>query len=209
MLPIAEVRISVIGYVNCAIQCRKAWWQFENFECLNVKPYRPYFYSRNQQCTNISESETISSAHCILSNCLCFCIFFFFRLRWLPLHAFWCDPSHALIQTNSIVPHGHDQLTTSRMDPQELLYATSIYSCRWWSNHCSIEFRVSAYYVSRIADLEKDVQKLRNEKNMLVQKFEEASRGPVLFLLRNMLEIFFVLIIVRSTSALPFLSHVI
>jgi len=81
------------------------------------------------------------------------------------------------------------------MDPQELLYATSIYSCRWWSNHCSIEFRVSAYYVSRIADLEKDVQKLRNEKNMLVQKFEEASRGPVLFLLRNMLEIFFVLII--------------
>jgi len=44
---------------------------------------------------------------------------------------------------------------------------------------------------------------------MLVQKFEEASRGPVLFLLRNMLEIFFVLIIVRSTSALPFLSHVI
>ena len=78
MLPIAEVRISVIGYVNCAIQCRKAWWQFENFECLNVKPYRPYFCSRNELCTNVSESETISSAHCILTNCLCFCIFFSF-----------------------------------------------------------------------------------------------------------------------------------
>jgi len=35
-----------------------------------------------------------------------------------------------------------------------------------------------AYYVSRIADLEKDVQKLCNEKNMLVLKFEEASREP-------------------------------
>ena len=69
--------------------------------------------------------------------------------------------------------------------------------------------KVSAYYVSRIADLEKDVQKLCNEKNILVQKFEEASREPVLFLLCNMLEIFFLLIIVRSTSALPFLSHVI
>jgi E3 ubiquitin-protein ligase BRE1 len=38
--------------------------------------------------------------------------------------------------------------------------------------------KVSAYYVSRIADLEKDVQKLCNEKNMLVLKFEEASREP-------------------------------
>ena len=37
---------------------------------------------------------------------------------------------------------------------------------------------VFAYYVSRIADLEKDVQKLCNEKNMLVLKFEEASREP-------------------------------
>ncbi|KAG2607717.1 E3 ubiquitin-protein ligase BRE1-like 1 isoform X1 [Panicum virgatum] len=38
--------------------------------------------------------------------------------------------------------------------------------------------KVSAYYVSRIADLEKDVQKLCNEKNMLVLKFEDASREP-------------------------------
>ncbi|KAG2642061.1 hypothetical protein PVAP13_2KG269006 [Panicum virgatum] len=37
---------------------------------------------------------------------------------------------------------------------------------------------VFAYYVSRIADFEKDVQKLCNEKNMLVLKFEEASREP-------------------------------
>ena len=37
---------------------------------------------------------------------------------------------------------------------------------------------VFAHYVSRIADLEKDVQKLYNEKNMLVLKFEEASREP-------------------------------
>ncbi|XP_066369020.1 E3 ubiquitin-protein ligase BRE1-like 1 isoform X2 [Miscanthus floridulus] len=38
--------------------------------------------------------------------------------------------------------------------------------------------KVSAYCVSRIADLEKDVQKLCNEKNMLVLKLEEASREP-------------------------------
>jgi len=38
--------------------------------------------------------------------------------------------------------------------------------------------KVSAYCVSRIADLEKDVQKLCNEKNMLVLKLEEVSREP-------------------------------
>lgn len=38
--------------------------------------------------------------------------------------------------------------------------------------------KVSAYCMSRIADLEKDVQKLSNEKNMLVLKLEEASREP-------------------------------
>ncbi|KAK3145020.1 hypothetical protein QOZ80_4AG0321460 [Eleusine coracana subsp. coracana] len=38
--------------------------------------------------------------------------------------------------------------------------------------------KVSAYCVSRIADLEKDVQGLSNEKNMLVLKLEEASREP-------------------------------
>jgi E3 ubiquitin-protein ligase BRE1 len=38
--------------------------------------------------------------------------------------------------------------------------------------------KVSAYTVSRIADLEKDLQKLGNEKNMLVLKLEEASREP-------------------------------
>ncbi|XP_034574578.1 E3 ubiquitin-protein ligase BRE1-like 1 isoform X1 [Setaria viridis] len=38
--------------------------------------------------------------------------------------------------------------------------------------------KVSAYCVSRIADLEKDVLKLCNEKNMLVLKLEEASREP-------------------------------
>nr|CAB3468632.1 unnamed protein product [Digitaria exilis] len=38
--------------------------------------------------------------------------------------------------------------------------------------------KVSAYCVSRIADLESDVQKLCNEKNMLVLKLEEASREP-------------------------------
>lgn len=38
--------------------------------------------------------------------------------------------------------------------------------------------KVSAYCVSRIADLEKDVEKLCNEKNMLVLKLEEASREP-------------------------------
>jgi E3 ubiquitin-protein ligase BRE1 len=37
---------------------------------------------------------------------------------------------------------------------------------------------VFAYYVSRMANLEKDVQKLCNEKNKLVLKFEEASREP-------------------------------
>ncbi|XP_062231919.1 E3 ubiquitin-protein ligase BRE1-like 1 isoform X2 [Phragmites australis] len=41
-----------------------------------------------------------------------------------------------------------------------------------------IPHKVSAYHVSRIADLEKDVQKLCNEKNMLVLKLEEASREP-------------------------------
>jgi E3 ubiquitin-protein ligase BRE1 len=38
--------------------------------------------------------------------------------------------------------------------------------------------KVSAYYVSRIADLEKDLQKLSNAKNMLVLKLEGASREP-------------------------------
>ncbi|TVU13814.1 hypothetical protein EJB05_37243 [Eragrostis curvula] len=38
--------------------------------------------------------------------------------------------------------------------------------------------KVSSYCVSRIADLEKDLQKLCNEKNMLVLKLEEASREP-------------------------------
>ncbi|KAL6903382.1 hypothetical protein ACP4OV_004195 [Aristida adscensionis] len=38
--------------------------------------------------------------------------------------------------------------------------------------------KVSAYCESRIADLEKDVQKLCDEKNMLVTKLEEASREP-------------------------------
>ncbi|XP_062184470.1 E3 ubiquitin-protein ligase BRE1-like 1 [Phragmites australis] len=38
--------------------------------------------------------------------------------------------------------------------------------------------KVSAYCESRIADLEKDVQKLCDEKNMLVMKLEEASREP-------------------------------
>ncbi|AQK81196.1 E3 ubiquitin-protein ligase BRE1-like 1 [Zea mays] len=41
-----------------------------------------------------------------------------------------------------------------------------------------ISQKVSAYYVSRIADLEKDVQKLCNEKNMLVLKLEGALREP-------------------------------
>jgi E3 ubiquitin-protein ligase BRE1 len=38
--------------------------------------------------------------------------------------------------------------------------------------------KVSAYYVSRIADLENDLQKLSNAKNMLVLKIEGASREP-------------------------------
>jgi E3 ubiquitin-protein ligase BRE1 len=38
--------------------------------------------------------------------------------------------------------------------------------------------KVSAYYVSRIADLEKDLQKLSNAKNILVLKLEGASREP-------------------------------
>jgi E3 ubiquitin-protein ligase BRE1 len=41
-----------------------------------------------------------------------------------------------------------------------------------------ISQKVSAFYVSRIADLEKDVQKLCNEKNMLVLKLEGALREP-------------------------------
>jgi E3 ubiquitin-protein ligase BRE1 len=38
--------------------------------------------------------------------------------------------------------------------------------------------KVSAYCMSRIADLEKHLQKLNNEKNMLAVKHEEASREP-------------------------------
>lgn len=38
--------------------------------------------------------------------------------------------------------------------------------------------RVSAYCESRVADLKKDIQKLCDEKNMLVVKLEEASREP-------------------------------
>ncbi|RLN43504.1 E3 ubiquitin-protein ligase BRE1-like 1 isoform X2 [Panicum miliaceum] len=38
--------------------------------------------------------------------------------------------------------------------------------------------KVSAYCVSRIADLESDIQKLCNEKNTLALKLEEASREP-------------------------------
>ncbi|KAG8065622.1 hypothetical protein GUJ93_ZPchr0004g38501 [Zizania palustris] len=38
--------------------------------------------------------------------------------------------------------------------------------------------RVSAFCESRIADLKKDIQKLCDEKNMLVLKLEEASREP-------------------------------
>uniref|UniRef100_A0A0D9W7W9 E3 ubiquitin protein ligase n=1 Tax=Leersia perrieri TaxID=77586 RepID=A0A0D9W7W9_9ORYZ len=38
--------------------------------------------------------------------------------------------------------------------------------------------RVSTYCESRIADLKKDIQKLRDERNMLILKLEEASREP-------------------------------
>lgn len=38
--------------------------------------------------------------------------------------------------------------------------------------------RVSTYCESSIADLKKDIQKLRDEKNMLILKLEEASREP-------------------------------
>jgi E3 ubiquitin-protein ligase BRE1 len=38
--------------------------------------------------------------------------------------------------------------------------------------------RVSTYCESSIADLKKDIQKLCDEKNMLILKLEEASREP-------------------------------
>jgi E3 ubiquitin-protein ligase BRE1 len=49
--------------------------------------------------------------------------------------------------------------------------------------------KVSAYYVSRIADVEKDIQKLSNAKNMLVLKLEGASRelGAVIHSLSSIL----------------------
>jgi hypothetical protein len=40
--------------------------------------------------------------------------------------------------------------------------------------------KVSAYYTSRIADLEKDLQKLSNTKNMLVLKLKELQENLVI-----------------------------